>query len=229
MTQELSDERRVERVMAEIEQGEDQPAESDPHPDRTRLFSHTGFSRMRTAWNPEEQSIIDFARSRAETEVTQVFADVYRILGAMYDIVREAEVDSSTGEVINDSLGLPVWRTDQYGSVIEDWSRLTEKEKENFLYQISTRLVMWEQRAADLWMEAMLAKGSWEERFARSFTTTPHIEGRRPTVEDRTQNAQGSSWDERYMALYMSARSRKAEALVRSMERLCRTLRDTSR
>jgi hypothetical protein len=230
MSTETTDEaRRVERALADVSEGADEPMEIDPHPDRTRAFSSTGFSRMQTNWNPAEQNVIDMARQQVERELLIGFAEVYRILNRLYEIVRRPVCNPDTGEVLTDRNGFAVWAKDDFGMVQEDWGALTEADKDSFLHQITTRLVIWEQIAADYWGDAMYAKGSWEERFATGFMDTPPVEGKRPTVDDRTHHGQSLARDQRYLAIYMSVRSKKADALVRSMERLARTLRDTSR
>lgn len=224
----VSDEaRQTERALREELEGFESPIEPDPAPDRTRLFSNPGFARMRTRWGTQEQEVITYALGQCERELMMEFSDVYGILNEFFEIVREREVDPDTGEVMTDQYGLPRWRTDPYGMWIEDWSRLTERDKEHFLYKITTRLVLWQQRASDLWGEAMFAKANWEERFAHAFINAEGS-GRRPTVEDRTQEGHDGARDERYLAIFMSLRSRKAESLVRSMELLAQRLKDTS-
>lgn len=228
--QDLAEARRIERAMDKITEDHDEPLEPDPHPDRTRVFDSMSFSRMRTRWNRDEQEVIDAAKSQAQHELDQSFADAYRVMNRIYSHVREVVRDPQTGEPMTDSKGFVIWAKDEYGMHLEDWSRLTERDKENFLHQITTRLFTWEQHAADLKGEALFAKAMWEERFALSFTTAPPPEGaRKPTEADRTQYAQALARDQRYLAIYMTVRSNKAEALVRSIERLAMRLNNTLR
>lgn len=230
MTQqdEIEESRRVNRVLAEVVQEADQPMQVDPAPDRTRLFTSMNFSRMRTSWNPGEQEVIDAAKAQADRELTHEFGEIYRILEKVFEIVRMAVRDHDTGAPVTDRHGLIVWQTDHLGMVIEDWSRLTERDKDGLIHEITTHLVLWEQKAADFWAEAMFAKALWEENFAITFVETPLVENKRPTVEDRTQNAQVAAREQRYLAIYMSVRSKKAESLVRSMSLLSQRLKDTS-
>lgn len=222
-----ADVRRAERALKETLEDADKPMEVETTPERRRTFTSLGFSRLRTEWSPEEQPIIETARDAAEKELIRHFADVYQILEKLYDTVRTPRVDKKTGEVLLDESGFPLWEEDEHGLPIEDWKRLTDREKEMLIHMISTRLVLWEQRAADLWGDAMLAKGKWEEVFADAFMLTGKVDNRRPTVDDRTQNAQSQARDDRYFAIFMAMRSKKADALVKSMERLCQRLRDT--
>lgn len=230
MTQqdEITDSRQANRALAEVVRDAEVPMTVDPAPDRTRLFSSLNFSRMRTSWNPGEQEVIDAAKVQSDRELTREFAEVYRILDKVYEIVRTPMRDPDTGQPITGRHGFIVWQTDHLGMVLEDWSRLTERDKDGLIHEITTHLVMWEQKAADFWAEAMFAKALWEENFAITFVETPLVENRRPTVEDRTQNAQVAAREQRYLAIYMSVRSKKAEALVRSMSLLSQRLKDTS-
>lgn len=228
MSDETAEARRVERALSKVTEGHDEPMEAEPHPDRTRTFSSLNFARMPTRWKPDEQVVIDGAIAQAEQELSVHFADAYIILNRIYEIVREPLTDAD-GVVATDRHGFAVWRRDEFGMPVEDWSRLTERDKERFLHEITTRLVLWEQRAAEFWGHAMFAKAAWEERFATAFLNTPREDKRRPTEADRTQYGQMSAREDRYLAIYMSVRSRKADALVRSLERLSQRLKDTSR
>lgn len=220
--------RRVERAMEDVAERHDEPLEPDPHPDRTRTFTSMSFTRMRTRWSRDEREIVEMAQTQAEHELSEEFADVYRILNRIYSQVREVVRDPDTGVPVTDKDGFAIWVRDETGMCREDWGHLTDRDKENYLHQITTRLVLWEQRAADFKGEALFAKGMWEERFALAFATAPAPEGARKATEaDRTQHAQASAREERYLAIYMTVRSNKAEALVRSMDRLARNLKDT--
>lgn len=68
----------------------------------------------------------------------------------------------------------------------------------------------------------MFAKALWTESFSHYFD-----EPMRGTVDDRTAKGNVKSAEERYFALYLSSVSRKADALVKSMDRLTLRLRDT--
>lgn len=227
-TDRLAGARRTERAMEETLEGAEEPVEVDLHLDRTRTFSSMSFSRMRTNWTSEDQDVIDAARAQASREVMMEFGDAYRLLASLYEIVREKKL-TPAGIPEKDEYGFPVWQKDATGMHIEDWSRLTERGKEDFLFGITTRLVLWEQTVAEWWGEAMFAKAIWEDRFASSFRDTETMEARRPTVDDRTQHAQYNARDQRYFAIYMSMRSKQAESLVRSLERLAQRIKDTIR
>lgn len=223
-----TEDRIVEQVVQEYSEGFENLAEPNPFPDRRRAFTSTGFSRLRTRWNTEEAQVISMAQQQVELELLHAFPDVYRLLTKLYDSVRTYRRDPETDQpIINPVTNLPIWEKDAFGVEVEDWSRMTNREKEDFLFQLSTRLVMWEQKAAELKAEALYAKANWEERFAAGFQNTEHIDGRRPTVDDRTQEGQTAARDSRYLAIYMTVRSNRADALIRGMQRLEQRMKDT--
>lgn len=182
------------------------------------------FSRMRFNWNsPDEIQTIRAAHGAVEGVIVREFYDAYQILTDIQSIVREQEVDGKGNPKVQD--GLPVWKRTPQGRIEEDYSKLTRKQQENLLGQITTRLFAWEQSAEKMWAEAMMAKSAYEERFAISYDTLRGTASR-TTVDDRTQHAAMEAADERYFAIYMTSVSRRAQALVRSMERLGQRLKD---
>lgn len=211
---------QVERaVKGEREKFDDVTAlETDP--ERTLEHRTPGFRRIRTKWSGEDGQIVRHVLQLVESELVRDFADAYQLMNRLLEIVREPE--HVNGEIKTDLHGFTIWKRDEFGDFVEDWTKLGIKQRELFLFQLTTRLVAWEQQAADSWGEAMLSKATWEERFAKCFDDPPG----RLTVEDRTQKGRLGSMDERYFAITRSLYSRKAEALVRSMERLCQRLKD---
>lgn len=218
--------RRVARALEEVSDGLEEPAEVEPHPDRTRTFTSPLHARMRTRWTSDEQVIIDEAMSQADYEVHQAFGDAFIILDRIYEIVRIPKMLGTPPQVVFNSLGRIEWQTDEDGMAIEDFTKLTNTDREKFVHQITTRLVDWEQRRCRFWGEAMFARGTWEERFSHAFISTPPVEGKRPTEADKTNNAQHASFDRRYLSLYMTMRSKQADALVGSMERIAMRLKE---
>jgi hypothetical protein len=182
------------------------------------------FARMRTDWNSPDRDVVTQMRQAVNLLVQHQFGDVFDIFFQVYALVREQEIDTTTGEVRTDELGVPVWRRNPAtGSYIEDWSRLGIKEREQFLYQLTTGLFRWEQLAADVWGEAMFARASFEEAFSHGFE---ELAGDKPTIDDRTARARIRAAEYRYRAVYQSYLSKRADAVVRSAERLAQRLKD---
>lgn len=191
--------------------------------EREEWFRAPGFQRMRVAWEGEDATILRRAQNAIDRRVWEIFEDALAIMNDLYTVVRRVEGDPVTGEQKVDIYGFPVWEKDPLtGQYIEDWTLLTTKQREHFLFMITTRLFDWEQRAADLWTEAMFAKGIFTERFSIEFDAPIH-----GTIDDRNARGNVEAAEDRYFAILNAAVSRKAEALVRSMTNLQLRLKDT--
>jgi hypothetical protein len=211
-----------EEATSEEAKGFAEPAVTQLPEERQFKFRKTGFSRMRTDWQGDDKLMMNRVKMAVQKTYDAMFSDAELILYGLLMLVREPELDVH-GEVRQGDDGLPMWRRSTTGLFVEDWSKLIGRERERYLYQLTTNLYLWEQRAADVWGEAMLAKGKWEEEFAAGFESLP---GTKPTIDDRTARARLESAEGKYFALYVSWLSRKADALVRTMTLLSQRLKD---
>ncbi|MEU6362234.1 hypothetical protein [Streptomyces albidoflavus] len=214
---------QARRVIGEIAHEADEPLAVDIDPDRTRETTRTGFARMRTDWRPGEAAEVHGITQQAQGVIRRTFPDAYLIMAELWGLVREPVVNETTGEIELDVFGWPVWKKLPSGAYAEDYTRLTPREKDDFLLRITTGLLEWEQRASTAWLEAMLAKGRWEEAMASGFITPTG----RVTVEERTQRGRAFAAEDRYHAIFRAAVSRSAEQLIRSLERLGQRLKDS--
>lgn len=210
------------------EQVEDygQPVAVELPEERATKFRTQGLSRIRTDWQPEDQVVVQRVQTLTEQRLGEEFADLYGVLYELYDIVREKKTDPHTGAVIRDNDGLPEWRVRRNGNYIENWENLSKKQVSNFLFTITTSLIMWSQRAANIWLESMVAKTDWEIAFSEGFESIKPISATKPTVQDREARGKLDSKEEKYFALYQTYYSKRAEALVRYMELLGQRLKD---
>lgn len=215
--------KQANRVVGEIAREADEPMTVDIDPDRTRETSTTGFSRMRTEWRPGEGAEVAGIIQQAQGIIHRAFPDAYLVMNELWHLVREPVVDETSGAMETDVFGWPVWKKWPSGAYIEDYTRLTAREKDDFLLRITTHLLEWEQKASSLWLESMLAKGRWEESMATGFVTPTG----RVTVEERTQRGRAYSAEDRYHAIFRAAVSRSAEQLVKSLERIGQRLKDS--
>lgn len=209
---------QAEEVSREIADEADKPLDL-PNPDQI-LWRTPGFHRMRTSMSDDERSVMDAIHHQVEGEVITAFADAYRIMEEVYEVVRQAEVDGA-GNPRRDAHGLVIWQRDHLGGYVEDWSKLNHRERERFLFSITTKVFAWSQKAARMWGEAMFTKTMWEERFSMDYSTP-----RDGTIDDRTAAGRTGAIDERYLAVYAAYVSRRADAVVRSMELLATRLKD---
>lgn len=211
--------RQLTRIRKEADQlpgGPDEdPLAPDLPPDRTRQFSHVNFQRMRTDWPKEDKIKIQEITRLADQVLAARFADAWWLLERLYRVVREPRT-TTDGVIIKDLAGHIQWKRNAEGFYIEDWSRLGDAERSDFLHELVIHMVEWGQQAATMWGSAMFAKGIWEEAFAYGYTTPRG----KLTIDDRTQQGHLASIEERYFAIFQSILSRRGDALLYSMRRL---------
>jgi hypothetical protein len=225
----MSNNVRASGQTAAAEVAHEQGAELDQQvapelPDeRKRKFATSGHSRMRVEWRPEQRAELNQMHHAVQRQLTENFSDAFALLVEIWTLVREPV--QVNGEVVRDRVtGMPEWRRTPSGGYIEDWGKLNVRERERFLYQLTTRLAIWEQRAAEAWYESMYAKVTWEMSFSDGFE---RLEGAtKDTVEARTARGKLAAREDHFFAILSTYYSRKAEALVRSMERIAQRLKD---
>lgn len=203
----------------EVDSSVEDPARSDNSP--MGIFQSTGLSRMKFSWGGEDAQVVAMAQSTVDERLRASFMDAYQIMHDLFIVVRKPMVDAQ-GEVIRDQHGWPQWERTASGGWVEDWTALNRSQKENFLFQITTRLFAWEMSAANAWGEAMFAKAAWEERFAIAYDAP--VTG---TIQDRTSKGRIAASEERYFGIFQTLYSRKADAIVRTMGLLAQRLKDT--
>lgn len=180
------------------------------------------FARMKWTNTPEERAVLDASRLVVDERMYHEFPDAYRVMQDIYEVVRDPVVIN--GEIQRDRFGMPVWQRHEDGWIKEDFTRLSQRQMEEFIFKISVKLFAWEQKAQDLWAESMFAKAQFEERYAIAYDAS--IAG---TVEDRKNWGSKDAAEERYYAIFLTHLSRRAEALTRSMERLALRINDQTR
>lgn len=185
-------------------------------------FRAVGFSRMRFDWTGDEAVIVTRAMRSVEDRIQANFRDAFQLMFELFTIVREPVVNPETGEKVVDRFGWPEWKRTVTGDFVEDWSALGRKQREDFIFTITTRLFAWEQARADAWGEAMFAKAAWEEHFANSY-----VAPRTGTVDDRTNHARKEAIEDRYFGIFMTLYSKKADGIVTTMGLLGQRLKDT--
>lgn len=197
---------------------------NEPDIEHTRQFRTPGFYRMRATFDSEDllymQRLMDWAKKQLERD----FSEAYGVLRKVDVLCAIPERDEQGEILLDEETGLPVWQRNELGLVRHDWSKLTTRERENLLYEITINLSTWEQKAVDAWQMAMNAKIVWEERFAIKYD-----EPKGKTMGERDAIGRNGAIDERYQAVQLSAYSRRADALIGSMKRLVDMLENRQR
>lgn len=191
--------------------------------ERQRRFQTTGFSRMKTDWNSEQNQFVRIMHRTIDDQLKKAFADAFALQEELFLLVRTPAMRN--GEPIINQDGSVEWKRKQgTGDFVEDWAKLNAPQRERFLYQITTRMFVWEQRAAEAWAESMYAKVLWEQQFSSGYDDLPS--GSKDTIEGRTARAKMVAAEDQFLAIFRTYYSRKADAIVRSMERLNQRIKD---
>ena len=214
--------KQVHAALTEADKTFEDTATVRVHEDETRENRTPGFTRMRTHWEGDEALHVQSLRAIVDDVMLTQFPDAIMIMNDLFEIVRTPMVNSD-GEVVVDRHGFPVWERNDSGAFLEDYSRLSYRDKEDILFRITTNLVRWKEIQANLWGDAMFAKAAWEERFSDQFLSAP---GMRPTIDDKTNRARHNSVEERYFAIFQALISRRADALIDSMVLLGQRIKD---
>jgi hypothetical protein len=224
---------QIERVLEKSEVPADdataeEPMVSDPHPDRTHETTRAGFSRMRTGWRGDDADKVMELEGLSDRIIRRRFAVAFGIIDRIHAHVRTQAFSRDTGEYLVYEDGTPQWVKDEFGVPVEDWGLLADKDRLNLLGTIHSHMFEWQMVKANIWAEAMYAKGEWEEIFSRGYTSLPgHVVSGKPTIEDRTHHSQKNAAEERYFALFESALSRKADGIVSAVTGLQKFLENT--
>lgn len=224
---------QIERKLEESEVPADdataeKTAESDPHPDRTHETSRASFSRMRTGWIGDDRDKILELEALSDRIVRRRFSVAFAVRERLWAHVRKQRFDQESGAYLTYEDGSPQWEKDEWGAPVEDWALLSDQDRLSLLMTIRTHEFEWSMVKANMWAEAMYAKGEWEEVFSRGYTALPdHVVSGKPTIEDRTHHSQKNAAEERYFALFQSALSRKADGIFAAVTGIARTLENT--
>lgn len=207
---------------------DEQPMETDLHKDRTREFSHTSFSRMRTGWSGDDAEKILDLETLAREIVRERFAIAFAIVRKIEKMTRKQAYDEATGEFLTYPDGSPVWAKDELGIPVENWELLSDDDRSHLLHTIAIHMFEWEIEAAVIKSDALYAKGIWEEVFATGFIAIPSemISGR-PTVQDKEQWGTKNAAKERYFGLFRSSISYQADGILSAIRGLQRVLEST--
>jgi hypothetical protein len=183
---------------------------------------------MRTGWVGDDRDKILELEALSDKIIRRRFSVAFGVIERIRSHVRTQVFDKQTGAYLTYEDGTPQWEKDEFGVPVEDWALLADPDRDALLFTIATHMFEWEMVKANIWAEAMYAKGQWEEIFSRGYTSLPgHVVSGKPTIEDRTHHSQKNAAQERYFALFQSSLSRKADGIVKAMTGLQRLLENT--
>lgn len=107
----------------------------------------------------------------------------------------------------------PGWVMNRDGSYMEDWSRITLQDMEQFIQAATAEVFFSSQRVIDSYAEAVITKYTYDDAYDAVYSST--LTG---TVGDKTAKAKRKTQDERWVALYKTLYYKKANELVNKLE-----------
>jgi hypothetical protein len=181
-----------------------------------------GFQRMKLDLQGSERDVLNSMMMNMEKLVREEFAEEYAIMNDLHWEVREQVI--LDGEPQFDQWGYPEYVKNPDGSYAEDWSRLTQKQIKHFIFRIINATYAGEQKSANAWGRALLAKTRYEEAFAVQFDNHPNPKA---TNEVRKEHAESTAIDYKYYAVLQTWYSRKAEGIVKRLDILHQRMKDS--
>lgn len=181
-----------------------------------------GFQRMKMDLQGSERDVLNSMMTNMERLIHEEFAEEFAIMNDLYWEVRTPVTDD-TGEIQYNTWGFPEYEKNPDGSYVEDWSRLTQKEIKHFIFRIINSTFAGEQKSANAWGRALLAKTRYEEAFAVDFDN--HSDPK-ATVEARRAHAESKAIDYKYYAVLQTWYSRKAEGIIKRLDALHQRMKD---
>lgn len=182
-----------------------------------------GFQRMRMDLQGTEKDVLNSMMANMEKLIHEEFAEEFAIMNDIHWEVR-TPVNGIDDNMAYDQWGFPIYEKNPDGSYVEDWGRLTQKQIKHFIFRIINCTFSGEQKSADAWGRALLAKTRYEEVFALSFDSHPNAKA---TNEVRENHAESKAIDYKYYAVLQTWYSRKAEGIIKRMDALHQRMKDS--
>jgi len=175
------------------------------------------YKKIKYDWRAADKAALSQIRGAAAALIGEIFDDAFRVVDELYATVRVAE--TSGGRNVTDEHGRTVWKRDDRGRPIEDWDQLTGQDAEKALMDLSKIRLLTSQTVQDLFLEASLAKHSYNDSWYESYEGI--VEGTGPI---RTARANRDSLQDKYHAYFRFYLWSKADAFQKELSNLMRLL-----
>ena len=177
------------------------------------------FSKITFRWRADEQSQLDRIRAAVDRVMGDLYDDGKQSIDNFYARLRVAEFDPNTGVVTTDSGGRVVWRTDERGKEIEDWSQLTGQDIEQCLMELSRVKLEIAPKVNELLLEAVFAKHIHDDQFQDAYSELVE-----ETIPGRNAYAARKTRQDKYHAFFCYYLWSSAKTFLSEIENFCRVL-----
>lgn len=176
-------------------------------------------SKITFRWRADEESLLDRIRAAADTVIGNLFTDANTVIDEFYGQMRIPEQSEDTGMVQRDNLGRMVWKKDQYGKEIEDWSQITGQDIEACLFDMERIKLKIAPRVNELLLEAVFAKHLYDDQYQDAYA-----ELLEETIPGRNAYAARKTRQEKYHAFFCYYLWSSAKTVLAEIENFCRIL-----
>lgn len=177
------------------------------------------FSKITFRWRADEQSQLDRIRAAVDRVMGDLYDEGKQSIDNFYARLRVPEFDPNTGVVTTDVGGRIVWRTDDRGKEIEDWSQLTGQDIEQCLMELSRVKLEIAPKVNELLLEAVFAKHIHDDQFQDAYSELVE-----ETIPGRNAYAARKTRQDKYHAFFCYYLWSSAKTFLSEVDNFCRVL-----
>lgn len=161
--------------------------------------SNSLFTKVRFSWKPEDKAMLDRIRVAADAMFSEAFEDAIALIDDFYLALRVPQTREIDGAemVLLDGTGRPVWKKDERGHVVEDWTQLTGQDVEQTLANLARVRFSLVPQINQLFLEAVYARRVASDAYDDSWFSM--MEG---TQGDRSARSNRESREDHYGAYF---------------------------
>ena len=176
---------------------EEAPDVAAPHGDAAPDVLHRGFffEKIKFAWEPGDQAIVDRIQAAADREFADLFSATFDEVKKFYETLYIPRYRNNSPVV--DAHGRQLWETDESGRPIEKWEQLTGQDIEQTLMGLQRLKMIIAPRVNQLKNDAIFAK-----MIAGDIKDDTRVAHKSGLADDKTAKANQESRINRYQAFY---------------------------
>lgn len=181
------------------------------------------FSKLEFRWKSDDKLILDRIRAACNAVTINEYRALKKTLDELYEHIRVPELNQNNIPV-TDSSGRFVWKKDESGKLLEDWSRIDGTDLEIAIFNLQRSRVEMASRTNELLQEAIFAKHIFNDEYYEGYRSL--VEG---TQGDRTAQANRSTREEKYFSFYKFCLWQSADVLLKEivgLQRVMERIRD---
>jgi hypothetical protein len=177
------------------------------------------FAKITFRWRADEESQLDRIRAAVDRVMGDLYDEGKQSIDNFYARLRVAECDPNTGVVTTDSGGRIVWRKDERGKEIEDWSQVTGQDIEQCLMELSRVKMDIAPKVNELLLEAVFAKHIHDDQFQDAYSELVE-----ETIPGRNAYAARKTRQDKYHAFFCYYLWSSAKTFMDEINNFCRVL-----